>query len=485
MVKKGTQSRSKSLSVDAKRADSHGEVAHKSSKKRTRSDIIEASSSKRGASRNSKIVEKKGVQIVEDESKAIELTSGVNTPKPNRRLTDFIFYNANGIHQPFEMIQVEDIFIAGTVLPLEETSEREKEPGIRCDGFGRVEDWAISGYEDGEPVIWVSTTIADYECVKPANPYKKLYSQFYEKARTCIEVYKRLSKPAGGNPDLTLDELLAAVLRSMSGSKNFPSGAPIKELIVSWGEFIYKELSGLEGENFKELPVLAALRDESKKRCANLLSKENTPSGGDQNKDLHDKDGEELSESTKSTGEEEEDESTKLARLLHENENWKSLRQKKRQQPVNSFTKFYIKINEAELANDYPLPAFYESSTAETDEYIICDDSMDIDDPDHLPRSMLHNWALYNSDSRLISLELLPMRPCDDIDVAIFGSGIMTTDDGSGFCLDDAEASNSSTTSSGAPGADGIPVYLSAIKEWMIEFGSLMVFISIRTDLSW
>lgn len=196
------------------------------------------------------------------------------------------------------------------------------------------------------------------------------------------------------------------------------------------------------------------------------------------------KDGEESTQSIKSIDEAEENEDMKVARLLQENENWKSLRQKKRQRPVNSFNKFYIKINEVEMTNDYPLPAYYESSIVETDEYIICDNGIDIHDPDQLPRSMLHNWSLYNSDSRLISLELLPMKPCADIDVTIFGSGIMTADDGSGFCLD-AESSNSSTSSSGAQSADGIPVYLSAIKEWMIEFGSSMVFISIRTDLGW
>jgi DNA (cytosine-5)-methyltransferase 1 len=96
---------------------------------------------------------------------------------------------------------------------------------------------------------------------------------------------------------------------------------------------------------------------------------------------------------------------------------------------------------------------------------------------------MLHNWALYNSDSRLISLELLPMKPCSEIDVTIFGSGLMTADDGSGFHLD-TEAGQSSSAS-GAQATDGIPIYLSAIKEWMIEFGSSMVFISIRTDMAW
>ncbi|PNX54688.1 DNA (cytosine-5)-methyltransferase, partial [Trifolium pratense] len=75
------------------------------------------------------------------------------------------------------------------------------------------------------------------------------------------------------------------------------------------------------------------------------------------------------------------------------------------------------------------------------------------------------------------------MKPCSEIDVTIFGSGLMTADDGSGFNLD-TEAGQSSSAS-GAQATDGIPIYLSAIKEWMIEFGSSMVFISIRTDMAW
>jgi len=75
------------------------------------------------------------------------------------------------------------------------------------------------------------------------------------------------------------------------------------------------------------------------------------------------------------------------------------------------------------------------------------------------------------------------MKPCSEIDVTIFGSGVMTSDDGSGFNLD-TEAGQSSSASE-EQATDGIPIYLSAIKEWMIEFGSSMVFISIRTDMAW
>lgn len=69
------------------------------------------------------------------------------------------------------------------------------------------------------------------------------------------------------------------------------------------------------------------------------------------------------------------------------------------------------------------------------DEYILFGDDVSDLFPDELPRRMLHDWTLYNSDSRLISLELLPMLAGTESDVEVFGSGLMTDDDGSGFDL--------------------------------------------------
>ncbi|KAE8663739.1 DNA (cytosine-5)-methyltransferase 1 [Hibiscus syriacus] len=347
------------------------------------------------------IVETKKDMVVDDEIVAVRLTCEKDEGRPNRRLNDFVLHNFEGLPQHLEMLEVNDMFITGLILPFEEISDKEKEKEkkktVRCEGFGRVESWDISG-----------------------GSYKKFYEHFFEKARACVEIYKKLSKPSGGNPDLSLDELLAVVVRSMSGSKIF-----------------------------SRLPVLAALRDESRKR-ENIGQGMTAFSGGT---------------------------------LTIEEEYWKSMKQKKNQGSSSVSNKFYIKINEDEIANDYPLPAYYKNSNEETDELVVFESDIDVCDPEDLPRSMLHNWSFYNSDSRLISLELLPMKPCADIDVTIFGSGVMTADDGSGFCLDD-DLSRSSSGSSSAVNADGIPIFLSAIKEWMIEFGSSMIFISIRTDMA-
>lgn len=233
-------------------------------------------------------------------------------------------------------------------------------------------------------------------------------------------------------------------------------------------------------QKFADITALLALKEESK--SYNFVKASTESSNGRIQIGLEIRDGENgKSHPDSSISAAEEDEDAKLATLLQEEENWQSMRQKKTQGSASFSNKFYIKINEDEIANDYPLPAYYQTSNQETDEFLVFDSDFDICDPEDLPRSMLHNWALYNSDSRLIPLELLPMKPCADMDVTVFGSGVMTSDDGSGFFLDN----DNSSSSSGAQNVDGIPIYLSAIKEWMIELGSSMIFVSIRTDMAW
>ncbi|XP_077231680.1 DNA (cytosine-5)-methyltransferase 1B-like isoform X2 [Tasmannia lanceolata] len=434
-------------------------------------------------SEKSSIVGIKQDHMVDEEILAVRLTeNGQDDPRPSRDLVDFIFHDINGVPQPFEMSEIADLYITAIIMPLYESSDKDK--GVRCEGFGRIESWAISGYEDGSPVVWVSTDITDYDCVKPASSYKKFFEHFFEKARICVEVFKKLSKSKGGNPDLSLDELLGRVVRSMSGSKNFAGGAPSKDFVVSMGDFIYNQLAGLDKASKKNdqiltgLPVLVALRD---KWSTSIKFKKPAPKVLEGS--LKIKNEMKLDCSGSSSGTIDEDKDGKLARLLQEDEDWKSMKQKKTRRPPNSSNKFYIKINEDEIANDYPLPSYYNTSVQEMDEYVFFENDMGLCYPSELPRSMLHNWSLYNSDSRLISLELIPMKPCADVDVMIFGSGTMTEDNGSGFCFDDEPGQSS--TASETVNTDGIPIYLSAIKEWMIEFGSSMVYISIRTNMAW
>jgi DNA (cytosine-5)-methyltransferase 1 len=102
------------------------------------------------------------------------------------------------------MVDSGDLFISGTILPLDEGSDKDKDSGFKCEGFGRIGTWKISGYYEGSPIIWLSTKVADYYCVKPSSGYEKHYDLLFEKACACIEVYKTLSKC----PNVTLTAVL-------------------------------------------------------------------------------------------------------------------------------------------------------------------------------------------------------------------------------------------------------------------------------------
>ncbi|CAO2815256.1 unnamed protein product [Amaranthus hypochondriacus] len=425
--------------------------------------------SKRSAERMIRLSEKNDLVVpkmeptVENERTAIGLTTGHDDPRPNRRLIDFIFHDEDRKPQPLEMLEVTNLFITGVILPLESSSDLNKNKGVRCEGFGRIESWDISGYDDGTPTIWMSTEIGDYDCGNPATSYKKIYGLLYEKARVCIETYKILSKSFGGNPDVTFDELIASLVSSMSGSENFLRSASIKEFILSRGEFIYDQLIGLdstsnkEDHKFLDLPVLITLRNEGKKRRASA------PQIVDP-----------LYRAPYTC-------SIMRAAPIERPKNRRS-RNKKKSTGQATSNKCYIKINEDEIAADYPLPVHYKPNDDETDEYIIFDNDMDVISLNGQPKNTLHNWSLYNSDSRLVSLELLPMKPCD-VDVAIFGSGIVKNDNDSSFCFD--ADNQSSSASSEALVMGGIPIYLGTIKKWMINVTDSIVCISLKTEKAW
>ena len=411
-------------------------------------------------------------RMEEEEIDAINLTKlGPEDLPPCRRLIDFILHDADGNLQPFEMSEIDDFFITALIMPPDDDLEKERERGVRCEGFGRIEDWAISGYDEGTAVVWLSTELADYECVKPASNYKSYYNHFYEKAQVCVEVYRKLMRSVGGNPNLSLEELLASVVRSINAIQGY-TGTMSKDFVIATGEFVYNQLIGLDqtagngDEKLGTLPVLLALRDECKSRVELTKRLPNISNGSLK---INDVDCEEVAE----------DDDGKLARLLQEEEEWKMMK-KQRGKPTQK--NVYIKISEAEIANDYPLPAYYKPFSQEMDEYIF--DSEDCMFSDDVPVRILDKWALYNADSRLISLELIPMKSGAENDVVIFGSGFMREDDGS--CCSTAESAKSSSSSSNADHQDaGVPIYLSPIKEWVIEFGGSMVCITIRTDVAW
>ncbi|KAM0835241.1 hypothetical protein ACQ4PT_063068 [Festuca glaucescens] len=412
---------------------------------------------------------------IEEEIEAVRLTkTGPEDKKPCRKLIDFILHDENGNLQPFEMSRSDGISITALVVPLDDDTEKGRENRICCVRFQPITDWKISGYKEGTAVIWLSTEIFDYKCVKPASSYKFYFDLFSQKARICVEIYRKLARSVGGNHLLALDELLASVVRSINSNRSF-NGTVSKDFVISIGEFIHSQLTALDhtvntdDEILSMLPVLAALRNDCKSRMQFSKLPAMTSNGTLMIKDGQ---GKEVNEN--------EDEDAKLARLLQEEEEWRMMKQRNKR--GTSQKNVYIKMSEAEIANDYPLPAYYKPQNAEMDEYIFDSDAgLCVAD---LPVRILNNWALYNSDSRLISLELIPMKSGAENDTVIFGSGFMREDDDS--CCSTAEPTQLSSSASKSDQEDqGISIYLSPMKEWVVEFGGSMICISIRTDIAW
>lgn len=283
------------------------------------------------------------------------------------------------------------------------------------------------------------------------------------------------------------------MIRSMNTKKGNNAGRFYgRYYVVSNREFVVDQLVGLDRTSFgadqvfSGFPALVTLESECRKLdlsiCRDVVK----------NGTIRIQEGGILAPSCSSAGED-VDEDEKLAWLLQEEENWNVV--KGQQRALGGKNKFYVKINESEIANDYPLPAFYNSTEDDMDEYVFVDDDTSILAAEDLPHRMLHAWSLYNSDSRFVPLELLAMLLNIEVDVEIFGSGIMTEDDGSGYFLNGD--SNSHSPKSQAHQSDGslavynletpqwIHIYLSVIKEWMIEFGASMLFMSIHTDGAW
>ena len=61
----------------------------------------------------------------------------------------------------------------------------------------------------------------------------------------------------------------------------------------------------------------------------------------------------------------------------------------------------YIKVHESEIADDYPEPAMYERADEEADELLLAYDDAYAVAPEDLPRRLLSDFAVYNSEVRL------------------------------------------------------------------------------------
>ncbi|XP_058757903.1 uncharacterized protein LOC131631143 [Vicia villosa] len=82
-------------------------------------------------------------------------------------------------HNRLEMLEIKDLIITGIILPLEGNADKKKEKGVRCQGFGRIESWDISGYMIAREKYGVFVAADESNTVKDRNELVEIHIPIY------------------------------------------------------------------------------------------------------------------------------------------------------------------------------------------------------------------------------------------------------------------------------------------------------------------
>ncbi|KAL3133376.1 hypothetical protein ABBQ38_007247 [Trebouxia sp. C0009 RCD-2024] len=325
-------------------------------------------------------------QVANNELAALEHTkTDANGP---RRLTDFQLISEHGEKQALESADLDSkpLFITGLVL--------------------------------------IATSNAEYLCMKPAPGYKKIFAHLAEQADILYEVCHALHPKHGGEPSAELGEVAAKLSRAKVGK----SYASAKEAIIMTGNFLLEQLRRMDTAAggkatfaFGGTAFVSALTSEVK----SLRS--HNPNGGISIRERQLEADAEPSQPA-SAEEKQQQADADYARQLQAKLDAQETRGGNKRAAGKQ--QVYIKISEAEIADDYPEPTQYEKVDDEMDELVLMDDEMMDLSPEDLPRRVLSDFAVYNSEGFCSSLELLPMWSGVDPDVDLYASGNVLDDDG-------------------------------------------------------
>ena len=450
--------------------------------------------------------------VAPSEQEALRATGEVQAlasdPRPVRRLRDFSAADAQGDLAPLERLEFAGkggLRISGAVYPA--SGKAEKELGRRVDTFGPVTGWGVEGVEGAQAHVVITTAKAKYVLEKPAGAYRKTFKTLADLAALSREVYRVLSPACGGNPEEPFESAVARITRTRALEGSF---ADVKQQVVLCGHVLLDQLRGLEHRltvqakkpvNVVDLPFCAALAGLMEERFFEALA----GSGGGSSGGVSISSG--AGRKAKPYDEKAArrafmDERLALQMSAHLN------KPKGQANPANaSGQPGYVKVDFREIASDYPgRPDAYKLPAEEMDEVLLFGDDTVMDlDPVYLPQRVLSDFAIYDADSFFTTLELLPMWNGVDPDMPIYASGSMTEDaddwgngipvngptpgskvDGEETEEEDEGAGGSGAGPAGGAGGAGFGrLFLSEIREWMVEFGADMIYIKARTDFGW
>ncbi|KAF8055388.1 MET1B [Scenedesmus sp. PABB004] len=474
-----------------------------------------------------------------------------------RRLVRFTVVDAAGEAQPLDRMDLLQgpLKITGAIYP-DEGPLNKPDGRLLVEPFGPVTSWHVLYAKDGPTPVAV-TGLGSYKLSKPAQPYRKFFASLTEQTTLAWHVVQAVDPDLGGSAAASLDAVVAKLARAKAG-KGY---ATAREALLLNGAFVLAQLAAHEARraggasakgkgaaSFGSGPFVAELKAELAKGpvqvglvSGNAITIRDV---GAEGAAAQAKGGEEGDAVVRADEE--------LARRLQAKMDAQTMAGNAKGRGRGGAAggaQAYIKISEAEIADDYPPPQQYKApeGVEETDELVLWDEEMADCDPEALPKRLLTDFSIYNAEGFFASLELLPMWSGVDPDVELFASGIVKDDEGDwgtggqplalahgaaeagaakgkaaggsssagGSAAAAAAGGSSSAGGSGSAAAaeaaaadepaagvgaaadvaveagpdpvaeGGMRLYLSQVREWVVEFSADCLFISIRTDAAW
>lgn len=454
------------------------------------------------------MVEIKDSAKCDSETTALFETAAAMPSLKTRRIGDFIVVDKAGVSEPIEALQFsqKELFLSGIIYPAQ--GPTTKESGRRVELIGPLHSFSLNC--SGKAVaVSLHTDAATYITVRPAASYKKVFSNLSGQADITFEVVQALMPQHGGNMQASLEEVIARLARTKT-VKGF--NTPREGLLLN-GKFLLAQLSKVEvggtskgaASKLSDTAFAKALTEALKD--FKYVGTQGANAGIVIARDPKDKMAAgKQQQASEADAQMEAD--IEFARQLQAKMDVEVSRGRGRGGPPKGQSAEYIKVSEAEIADDYPAPTPYNKEEEETDELLLYDEELAECDPECLPRRLLTDFSIYNADGLMATLELLPMLAGVDTDVELYASGVVVDDDGdfSGAQTlvpeDNAATAADATAANGEDGGPsgagtakdssttkasdaGMRMYLSQIREWVVEFGADMLFITIRTDVAW
>eukprot|EP01025_Chloroclados_australasicus_P039563 TRINITY_DN4101_c0_g1_i3.p1 TRINITY_DN4101_c0_g1~~TRINITY_DN4101_c0_g1_i3.p1 ORF type:complete len:1149 (-),score=154.77 TRINITY_DN4101_c0_g1_i3:63-3509(-) len=470
---------------------------------------IDVSSKERKQQMKNDTIGVKQHKNVKSESEALENT------KSNyfrRRLVDFAVVDSKDVNQQIQRFDLksdveEKWFIKGSVIKGGSSPNSKEEAFTVESRFGPVESWKVDYSTQPMAEVVLTTKLGEYVCYKPAANYRKDFQFLKEQVELAYTIFGLLDSNKGGSLDLSLEQATAKLARTKVWKNKYTT--PMIA-ILSNANFLVGQLKNITGsigttEQLNKAALFKSLQEEIKNPGTHGQVDLGQSSGGivirdrEENKNLESECNMNQVEETPRDGNVIADEefARRLQAEMDAQENRKGNRGK-------SSKEAYIQVSMEEIADDYPVPQFYKSVYEETDELLLADDEVCLMHRDDLPRCVLDDFVIYNAEGLYSTLELLPLIQGVDPDLDIYASGQVMEDDSEwtgGRMLgitsqtqhfDGAGAGSSGTSNmpeSGviepSSGMGGMRIYLSQIREWVVEYSSDMMFIWICTSAAW